>query len=240
MTSYHQAPEVLQKHPYSTGCDLWSVGTIMYEMLFGRPPFAADDDKETLRYDLPQRTLECMMILLHRDLLNWRETLQFPDEPAVSDEAIDLIMKLCCDAEDRLTVPQIKEHPFLKVGYNTTRGRVSCTDAIHSQGIDWDHVRDRTAPFVPVLENELDIRNFDEEIIAPVREPKTEEQRPSVRKVVTGTHWAFTPPLEPNSCPTIAQDLPWIGYSYRGFEAASKLVALEEDLVARQMAKKKK
>ena len=36
------APEVLQKQPYSSSCDLWSLGCILYALLCGALPF--DDD----------------------------------------------------------------------------------------------------------------------------------------------------------------------------------------------------
>ena len=33
------APEVLKKQPYSTSCDLWSYGCIIYALLSGSLPF---------------------------------------------------------------------------------------------------------------------------------------------------------------------------------------------------------
>ena len=33
------APEVLKKEPYGFGCDLWSLGCIIYAMLCGALPF---------------------------------------------------------------------------------------------------------------------------------------------------------------------------------------------------------
>eukprot|EP00915_Cephaloidophora_sp_WS-2016_P004058 GHVH01005458.1.p1 GENE.GHVH01005458.1~~GHVH01005458.1.p1 ORF type:complete len:2152 (+),score=356.17 GHVH01005458.1:2218-8673(+) len=44
----YMAPEIIQPAPdaefYDRSCDLWSIGVIIYEMLFGGPPFASSDD----------------------------------------------------------------------------------------------------------------------------------------------------------------------------------------------------
>jgi serine/threonine-protein kinase ULK/ATG1 len=42
----YMAPEILLKHEYNAQVDLWSVGVIMYECLFGRAPYSSNDFKE--------------------------------------------------------------------------------------------------------------------------------------------------------------------------------------------------
>jgi serine/threonine protein kinase len=89
------APEVLLKQPYTQSVDFWSVGAIMYEMLFGSPPFLADTPRGTaLR------------------IVRWRDTLSFPPLPPVSADAVDLIRRLICAPEDRLDFEGIKAHRF--------------------------------------------------------------------------------------------------------------------------------
>eukprot|EP00658_Telonema_sp_P-2_P006827 TRINITY_DN12576_c0_g1_i1.p1 TRINITY_DN12576_c0_g1~~TRINITY_DN12576_c0_g1_i1.p1 ORF type:complete len:450 (-),score=126.75 TRINITY_DN12576_c0_g1_i1:22-1371(-) len=92
------APEVLSGKGYNKTCDWWSLGAIMFEMLFGYPPFYADEPRQTCS-----------------NVMAWRETLQIPDEPPCTPEARDLIEKLMCDQEVRLGangVQEIMEHPF--------------------------------------------------------------------------------------------------------------------------------
>ena len=38
-TPITMAPEILNGMPYSDKCDIWSLGVIIYQLLFGVPPF---------------------------------------------------------------------------------------------------------------------------------------------------------------------------------------------------------
>ena len=38
-TPYYTAPEVIKEKKYNHACDMWSVGVILYVMIFGYPPF---------------------------------------------------------------------------------------------------------------------------------------------------------------------------------------------------------
>jgi len=92
------APEVLSGKGYNKTCDWWSLGAIMFEMLFGYPPFYADEPRQTCQ-----------------NVVAWRETLKIPDDPPSTAEARDLINKLMCDQDERLGangVEEIKSHPF--------------------------------------------------------------------------------------------------------------------------------
>ncbi|KAK4441577.1 Serine/threonine-protein kinase tricorner [Sesamum alatum] len=94
------APEVLLKKGYGMECDWWSVGSIMYEMLVGYPPFYADDPMSTCR-----------------KIVNWKSHLKFPEEAKLSREAKDLISKLLCGVDKRLGsngADEIKAHPWFK------------------------------------------------------------------------------------------------------------------------------
>jgi serine/threonine protein kinase len=45
----YMAPEILRMQKYTSQADLWSLGAIMYEMLFGFPPFPARSHFELLQ-----------------------------------------------------------------------------------------------------------------------------------------------------------------------------------------------
>jgi NIMA (never in mitosis gene a)-related kinase len=44
-TPYYASPEVWMEKPYSSKCDIWSLGCVLYEMAVLRPPFMNSDLK---------------------------------------------------------------------------------------------------------------------------------------------------------------------------------------------------
>eukprot|EP01136_Pigoraptor_vietnamica_P038754 Opistho-1_new@108518 len=97
-TPNYIAPEVLQGTGYTKACDWWSMGIIMFEMLFGHPPFFSQTPSET-----------------KRKVLNWRQHLRMPPDAGVSAAARDMVLSLCCAPEERLGsqgADEIKRHPF--------------------------------------------------------------------------------------------------------------------------------
>ena len=45
----YMAPEVLKGQAYNTKADIWSIGTVFYELLFGKPPFTASNMIDLLK-----------------------------------------------------------------------------------------------------------------------------------------------------------------------------------------------
>eukprot|EP00536_Pseudo-nitzschia_multiseries_P004754 jgi/Psemu1/188905/e_gw1.82.123.1 len=45
----YMAPEILQHHRYDAKADLWSVGTVLFEMIAGRPPYNGENHIDLLR-----------------------------------------------------------------------------------------------------------------------------------------------------------------------------------------------
>ena len=94
-TPNYIAPEVLDTEGHSYEVDVWSLGCIIYTMIAGKPPFESQNVKMTY-----QKIRE--------------NTFHFPEKSRFSPLAKDLIAKiLISDPEERLTVQQILDHPWM-------------------------------------------------------------------------------------------------------------------------------
>ncbi|KAF4981034.1 hypothetical protein FZEAL_3086 [Fusarium zealandicum] len=121
------APEIFTSQGYSFSCDWWSLGTIMFECLVGWPPFCAEDRHDT-----------------YRRIVNWSQTLYFPDDIQLGQEAEHLIRSLVCSPENRLGrggAQDLKAHPFF-------------------HGVQFDQLRRIRAPFEPRLTSSIDTTYF--------------------------------------------------------------------------------
>lgn len=48
-TPLYMSPQILAKEPYNSKCDIWSVGVLFYELLYGRHPWKGKGLKELLQ-----------------------------------------------------------------------------------------------------------------------------------------------------------------------------------------------
>ncbi|XP_060868048.1 serine/threonine-protein kinase tricornered isoform X3 [Metopolophium dirhodum] len=126
------APEVFLQTGYGPACDWWSVGVIMYEMLIGYPPFCSENPQET-----------------YRKVMNWRETLSFPAEVPISEEARDAISRFCCESDRRLG--------YSGRGIDDLRSTIA-----FFRGVDWEHIRERPAAIPVQVKSIDDTSNFDD------------------------------------------------------------------------------
>eukprot|EP01111_Echinosteliopsis_oligospora_P019869 TRINITY_DN983_c2_g1_i1.p1 TRINITY_DN983_c2_g1~~TRINITY_DN983_c2_g1_i1.p1 ORF type:complete len:583 (+),score=139.63 TRINITY_DN983_c2_g1_i1:74-1822(+) len=94
-TPDYMSPECLRGLGFRYASDLWSVGVIMFEMLFGFPPFSAETPKQT--YNL---------------ILNHQKALVIPTYPPISSSALSLLRGLICEEDKRLNLTGIQQHPF--------------------------------------------------------------------------------------------------------------------------------
>ena len=97
-TPNYIAPEILEKkNGHSYEVDIWSLGVVMYTMLFGRPPFETADVKLTYK----------------RIKMN---SYKFPENIKVDERAKKLIESiLVLDPAKRPSLDEIAQHDFFKI-----------------------------------------------------------------------------------------------------------------------------
>lgn len=91
------APEIMQLQKYDAKADLWSVGTILYQLVTGKTPFNGNNQ-----------------IQLLQNIIKATELRFPPDVRDLSSECIDLCQKLLRhNPVERLTFDEFFNHPFL-------------------------------------------------------------------------------------------------------------------------------
>lgn len=85
----NMAPEVLNNEAYNNKADIWSIGTVFYEMLFGKPPFVASNMIELIKNiqknpvqfprkinkisDVTEDVLKKMLVVDPRKRIEWED-----------------------------------------------------------------------------------------------------------------------------------------------------------------------
>jgi len=118
------APEVFLMKGYGKECDWWSLGAIFFECLVGYAPFCSENPGDT-----------------YKKIIDWPKYLVIPEEVYISPDGENLIRGMMTWSDQRLTVNQIKSHPFF-------------------YGADWNSLRQIEPPFVPHLQSITDTSYF--------------------------------------------------------------------------------
>ncbi|XP_073472251.1 ribosomal protein S6 kinase alpha-1 isoform X2 [Lithobates pipiens] len=99
-TANFVAPEVLKRQGYDEGCDIWSLGILLYTMLAGYTPFANGPE------DTPDEILA--------RIGSGKFTLKGGNWNTVSDSAKDLVSRMLhVDPHRRLTARQVMHHEWI-------------------------------------------------------------------------------------------------------------------------------
>ncbi|QRG36334.1 hypothetical protein FDK38_000669 [Candidozyma auris] len=128
----YMALEVLEGKNYDFTIDYWSLGCMLFEALCGYPPFSGRKQDET-----------------YYNLKHWKSALRRPQTRdgryVFSDRTWALITKLIASPSSRLrNIKQVQAQPYF------------------SDIRDWEHLREKTPPFTPQLDNEEDAGYFDD------------------------------------------------------------------------------
>ncbi|KAJ1040902.1 hypothetical protein NDA10_001503 [Ustilago hordei] len=230
-TNNYMAPEVLRGLGYDQACDWWSLGVIVFEMLYGYPPFVSKSRH-----------------LTRQKILNWKQTLRFPPKPRISREGQDFIARLVCEREDRLgstaSASVSRPNSYLQSARRSGfTNQNTCTpqgsglqDGVEElmshpwfRGIDWDNLHKSRPPFRPALSHPGDTKHFEDDIEdaplpAPgaVDNPNADQPRdPMLRDREQGPKL-----LE------MRKQLAFVGYTFKSPKAFDPREQLDEDRVA--------
>ncbi|XP_064475091.1 serine/threonine-protein kinase ULK3-like isoform X2 [Ornithodoros turicata] len=100
----YMAPEMLLSNHYDHKVDLWSVGIIMYECLFGSAPYASPTFKEVA------------------DKIKTDKPIELPLGAAISDTCRDLLLSLLQrNPEKRIGFEEFFSHPFVDLEHLPSR-----------------------------------------------------------------------------------------------------------------------
>lgn len=137
-TPDYLAPETIAGNGQDEVSDWWSLGCILFESLYGYPPFHADTPDEVFQNILARK-------------IDWPEDDE--DIYDISDEAKDLMNRLMCS------------DPTQRLGANKDDKYASGGEEIRSHpwfaDINWETLRDDEASFIPAPENPEDTEYFD-------------------------------------------------------------------------------
>ncbi|GAB5354084.1 hypothetical protein AAMO2058_000089200 [Amorphochlora amoebiformis] len=108
----YMAPELVEgkgERPYTSACDIWSCGVVLFLIRFGHSPYQEPQREDPL--------FNCLYQSKHNPF--WQFHLKQIDQP-VSGSFKDLIHKiLCVYSQERVTLDEIKSHEWLKPGLLT-------------------------------------------------------------------------------------------------------------------------
>lgn len=92
-TPLYMAPEVFYGEEYSSKCDVWSCGVVLFQMIFGKPPWIAEN------------ALELFKIIK-------QDKVKFPEK--IEEKVADLILKMLrIDQDKRLDLEGVLQHEAL-------------------------------------------------------------------------------------------------------------------------------
>ncbi|XP_071237837.1 serine/threonine-protein kinase ULK3-like isoform X2 [Salvelinus alpinus] len=145
----YMAPEMVCRRQYDSRVDLWSVGVILYETLFGRAPFASRsyaELEEKIRSDKP---------------------IELPAGARVSRNCRDLLLRLLDrDPDTRLTFTQLFSHPWVDLKHMPNEESLGKAKDLVLKAVQKDQEGDRSAAlslycsalehFVPAIHYETD------------------------------------------------------------------------------------
>nr|XP_041574348.1 serine/threonine-protein kinase ULK3 isoform X1 [Taeniopygia guttata] len=214
----YMAPEMVCRQHYDARVDLWSVGVILYEALFGKPPFASRSFAELEEKIRSDRAVE------------------LPSRPQLSQECRDLLGQLLeRDPRKRISFECFFAHPFVDMEHIPGPESLGKATDLVVEAVRKDQEGDAGAAFslyrkaleyfVPALHYESDARRK-EAIRAKVRQYISRAEE--LKVLVTSSNKNLLEKGNParELLKEMAKDKPRL---YTALEVASAAIAKEEE-----------
>ena len=99
-TPEYVSPEVIKKYPYNEKVDIWGLGVLIFELVFGYAPFSSTFNEERFNN-------------IKAGKINWPKDLN--DEYKDLKDLIEKILKV--DPKERISLDEIENHPWLRETY---------------------------------------------------------------------------------------------------------------------------
>uniref|UniRef100_A0A3Q2DZ04 non-specific serine/threonine protein kinase n=1 Tax=Cyprinodon variegatus TaxID=28743 RepID=A0A3Q2DZ04_CYPVA len=150
----YMAPEMVCRRQYDSRVDLWSVGVILYEALFGRAPFASKSYAEL------------------EEKIRSNQPVELPPGARVSKDCRDLLLRLLERNPDaRITFEEFFTHPFLDMEHMPSAECIIKARELVTQAVQKDQEGERAAAltlychaleyFVPAIHYETERQRKD-------------------------------------------------------------------------------
>ncbi|XP_045442799.1 serine/threonine-protein kinase ULK3 isoform X6 [Pipistrellus kuhlii] len=158
----YMAPEMVCQRQYDARVDLWSVGVILYEALFGQPPFASRSFTEL------------------EEKIRSNRVIELPLRPQLSPDCQDLLRRLLeRDPGHRISFQDFFAHPWVDLEHMPSEESLARATTLVVQAVKKDQEGNAAAAlslyckaldfFVPALHYEVDTQRK-EAIKAKVRQ----------------------------------------------------------------------
>jgi serine/threonine-protein kinase ULK/ATG1 len=183
----YMAPEILRYEKYDAKADLWSVGTVLYEMMTSKPPFRASNHVELLR-----------------KIEKGEDKIKFPDEIAISSAVKKLIRGLLKrDPKERMSFSDFFDNEILHTDIpglqaedkpHTVEITTSSKEGDRRRGSRTDPIglvtrpgsrRDVESPYTEAYRDAVDADIRPPHVRTPERRPSTVTSRPSTARRLT-------------------------------------------------------
>ena len=94
-TPLYSSPEIIKNEHYDNKVDIWNLGVLAYELLYGRVPFEIRSEEDLIKIV--------------------DEEIYFSKSVKISEEAQEFILKcLTKNPKDRFTMVKLMDHPFIR------------------------------------------------------------------------------------------------------------------------------